>query len=79
MEYIEAFDCVMWNKLWNVLNEIRLPVHFILLHNDVGYGNNKKKVKVNDDESRNLLRKNYDSEKDIIRRIRLDLSVIIGG
>ena len=31
IDYAKAFDCVDKNKLWNILNEIRIPDHITCL------------------------------------------------
>ena len=30
-DYAKAFDCVDYNKLWNILKEMGIPDHFICL------------------------------------------------
>ena len=31
IDYVKAFDCVDYNKLWKILKEIGIPDHFICL------------------------------------------------
>ena len=30
-DYMKAFDCVDYNKLWNILNELEIPEHIACL------------------------------------------------
>lgn len=46
VDYSKAFDCVNWQKMWEILKEMGLPYHLIWLLKQL-YGNNMTTVRIN--------------------------------
>ena len=38
IDYVKAFDCLDYNKLWNILKEIRVPYHLTCLLRNLSVG-----------------------------------------